>query len=290
MSTILQSMPDRRRRRRLLRRLGRISVLHLALLALAFIFLIPILFALSSSLKSGNEMFQVPIRWIPRNPAFSNFVRVLEKIAFLLYLRNTLIIAVARIGGLLASCSIVAYSFARLRWRGRRVLFWFVLATLMMPAEVTLVPSYLLFSHLGWINTFLPFIVPAFFANNAFAVFLLRQFFLTIPLELDEAALIDGASRFRIYWQIILPLSKPALATVGIFVLQNVWTDYLYPLIYLQRPDLYTLSLGLTQLQQQDYSSWNLIMAASLMVSLPLAIVFFVAQRYFVQGWTYTAR
>ena len=159
--------------------------------------------------------------------------------------------------GIVISCSLVAFAFARLRWKGRDVLFFILLATLMIPPEITLVPQYILFSKLGWIDTYLPLIVPAYFADNAFFVFLLRQFFLTIPRDLDDAARIDGASYFAIYWQIILPLSKPALVAVMIFAFQNNWNAFLQPLIYLQSRDLFTVGLGLSLFQEQFYTSWT---------------------------------
>jgi ABC-type glycerol-3-phosphate transport system permease component len=207
---------------------------------------------------------------------------------FGLYVRNTLFLAIGRIVGLLFTCSLVAYSFARLRWKGRDTLFFIVLATLMIPFEVTLVPQYVLFSKIGWVNTFLPLIVPAFFAGNPFFIFLMRQFFMSISPELDDAARIDGCGYFDIYWRIILPLSKPVLAVVAIFAFQNNWNSFLLPLIYLHDRDLYTLALGLNLFQEQYYTRWTLLMAASLTIMLPVIVLFFILQRYFIQGVVFT--
>lgn len=258
------------------------------MVVIALIFLIPLLFAISSSLKPDAEIFKIPPDWLPHPAQWSNYPDSLRALPFGHFLLNTLLITIGRIVGLLLSCSLAAYAFARLRWRGRNVLFGLVLATMMIPAEVTILPQYLAFSKIGWVNTFLPLIVPGFFANNAFYVFLLRQFFATIPRELDEAARIDGAGYFRIYWQIILPLAKPALAATTIFIFQANWVAFLEPLIYLQDQSKFTLSLGLGLFQEQDYTHWGWLMSASLAVSVPIIIVFFLAQRHFVRGWTFS--
>jgi multiple sugar transport system permease protein len=269
------------------RRIAAIST-HVFMVVIALIFLIPLLFAISSSLKPDAEIFKIPPDWLPHPAQWSNYPDSLRALPFGHFLLNTLLITIGRIVGLLLSCSLAAYAFARLRWRGRNVLFGLVLATMMIPAEVTILPQYLAFSKIGWVNTFLPLIVPGFFANNAFYVFLLRQFFATIPRELDEAAWIDGAGYFRIYWQIILPLAKPALAATTIFIFQANWVAFLEPLIYLQDQSKFTLSLGLGLFQEQDYTHWGWLMSASLAVSVPIIIVFFLAQRHFVRGWTFS--
>lgn len=274
-----------RRSRGRVRRAARTALLHAVLIVIAALFLSPFLFAVSTSLKGPAEIFEVPPRWIPRQVQWSNYSSSLTALPFGRYLVNTLIIALGRMIALVLSCSLVAFAFSRLRWRGRNVLFAVVLATLMIPDEVLLIPQYIIFSKAGWVNTFLPFIVPGLLANNAFYIFLFRQFFMTIPHEIDEAARIDGASYFTIYWRIILPLSKPALASACLLIFQANWVSFLQPLVYLQRRELFTLSLGLSLFQEENYTNWSWLMAASLAVSLPLVVIFYFAQRRFVQGW-----
>jgi ABC-type glycerol-3-phosphate transport system permease component len=235
-----------------------------------------------------GEVFIFPPRFLPEEIQWRNYPDALTAVPFGRYALNTLLLAVGRIIGIVISCSLVAFAFSRLRWKGRDVLFFVLLATLMIPAEITLIPQYILFSKLGWVNTYLPLIVPAYFADNAFFVFLLRQFFMTIPRDLDDAARIDGASYFGVYRQIILPLSKPALTAIGIFAFQNNWNSFLGPLIYLQDRDLFTVGLGLSLFQEEFYTRWTLLMAASVAVMIPVLVVFFVLQRRFVQGITFT--
>ncbi|NLA59150.1 MAG: carbohydrate ABC transporter permease, partial [Firmicutes bacterium] len=185
--------------------------------------------------------------------------------------------------GTILSNSIVAYSFARLRWPGRDLLFAVLLSTIMLPQQVTMIPLFILFSKLNWVNTFLPLTVPAFF-GSPFFIFLLRQFFMSIPIDLDEAARIDGCNGFMIYWKIILPISKPALATVAIFSFMWTWNDFMHPLIYLNKMERYTLSLGVVLFQTRYQVYWNLLMAISLLILLPCILMFFFAQKYFIQG------
>ncbi|MDH3252076.1 MAG: carbohydrate ABC transporter permease, partial [Ignavibacteria bacterium] len=200
---------------------------------------------------------------------------------------NTMIITSVVMVATLFSCSITAYGFSRLRFRGRDKLFAICLATMMLPGQVTMIPLYLIFAHLGWVDTFLPLIVPSFF-GSPFYIFLLRQFFLTIPREYDEAALLDGAGRFRIYWSITLPLARPALATVALFTFIGTWNDFFNPLIYINTPDKATLTLGLNMLKSQiigtGTTQWHLLMAGALLVMLPNVIIFFLAQKHFVKG------
>ena len=269
---------------RLLRRVA----LHAVLLVGSAVFLLPFLWSVSTSLKVERDVFAFPPDLNPAQLQWQNYPDALTALPFGRYTLNTLLLAGGRIVGIMLSCSLVAFAFSRLRWKGRDMLFFVLLATLMIPPEITLVPQYILFSKLGWVNTYLPLIVPAYFADNAFFVFLLRQFFLTIPRDLDDAARIDGAGYFEIYWRIILPLSKPALVAVGIFAFQNNWNAFLQPLIYLQNRDLFTVGLGLSLFQEQYYTSWTLLMAASVSVMLPVLIVFFLLQRRFIQGITFT--
>jgi ABC-type glycerol-3-phosphate transport system permease component len=264
---------------------------HLTLIVLSVVFVIPLLWMLSTALKPIGETMGGTPRWIPSHFQWNNFGDAvtygrdqLGYIPFLVYARNTLIITVLSVGGALISNSLVAYSFARLKWPGRNLFFAITLATMMVPFPVLMVPTFGLFKALGWIGTFRPLWFPMFF-GNAFSIFLLRQFFLTIPMELSEAAKIDGCSEFSIFANIILPLAKPALVVVGLFTLMGAWNDFLGPMIYLVDQKTFTLALGLQAYQTQHGGTpWNLLMAATLMVILPVLIVFFLAQKVFIQG------
>ena len=262
--------------------------LILALLwGVALLFLIPFLWMLSSSLKPNYQIFEVPPRWIPNPPRWENYVEALTILPFPLYIRNTAIITLLTIAGHLLSCTVIAYAFARLRAPGRDFLFVVMLATMMLPYPVTMVPLYVLFNRLGWINTFLPLVVPA-YLGIPFYIFLMRQFFLTIPRDFEDAARIDGANTLQIIGRIMLPMAMPALATVTIFTFQATWNDFLAPLIYLQRPELYTVTLGLQFFRSTYTTNWAYLMAASLVTTLPVIVVFFAAPRYFIEGITLT--
>ncbi len=253
----------------------------------AAIYLTPVLWMLSSSLKPDYQIFAMPPQWLPRPPRWENYREALTYVPFGRYTLNTLAIAAITIVGNFLSCTIVAYGFARYRAPGRDALFVVVLATMMLPYPVTMVPLYVLFKTLRWINTYLPLTVPAFF-GNPFYIFLLRQFFLTIPRELEEAARIDGASLLQTVAYVILPLSLPALATVAIFTFQGTWNDFLGPLIYLHNQALYTVTLGLNFFRATYTVQWAYLMAASLVTMLPVIVVFLSAQRLFIEGITLT--
>ncbi len=266
--------------------LGRLAV-HLVLVCGAIVLMIPFFWTLSTSLKDIASAFVFPPVWIPNPPYWENYPQALTSQRFDLYFRNTAVIASLDIVGRMLSCSLVAFGFARLRWWGRDFMFVLVLSTMMLPFQITMIPQFVLFKLLGWIDSFLPLIVPSFF-GGPFFIFLLRQFFMAIPLELDDAARIDGCSTFGIYWRLILPLSKPALAAVAIFTFQGSWNDFLGPLIYLYSESNFTLALGLRNFQGQFVTNWPWMMAASVVVMLPLLIVFFFAQKYFIQGVVFT--
>ena len=253
----------------------------------ALLFLIPFVWMISSSLKSNYQIFEVPPRLIPNPPQWDNYRNALTTLPFGRYMVNTAIISAVTIVGHLLSCTLIAYAFARLRAPGKDALFVVMLATMMLPYPVTMVPLYVLFQQLGWINTFLPLTAPA-FLGSPFYIFLLRQFFMTIPRDFEDAAVIDGANTLQILWQVILPLSLPALATVAIFTFQASWNDFLSPLIYLQKPDLYTVTLGLQFFRSTYTTNWAYLMAASMVTTAPVIVVFFVAQRYFIEGITLT--
>lgn len=266
---------------------GRSTLTHIVLVLAGMVFLIPFLWMLSTSLKPDDQLFTYPPIWIPNPLKWENYPRTVTYIPFFTYLANTLIIAVGSMIGATLSSSLVAYSLARIHWPGRQILLILTIATLMLPFQVTLIPVFLVFKNLGWVGDFRPLILPQFF-GVAYYIFLLRQFFASIPQELSEAARIDGAGEFRIYWSIVMPLAKPALATVAVFQFIRSWTDYLGPLIYLNDQKLYTLQLGLQQYSSQYGREWGLLMAAAVLISLPPIMIFFFTQRTFVQGVTLT--
>lgn len=261
--------------------------LQLIAVLLSLFFLLPFLWLVSGSLKTNPQIFAMPPIWIPHPLQWKNYPQAFVHISFLLYVRNTLVIGLTALVGSLVSNTLVAYGFARIRWPGRDVIFLVVLATLMLPYAATMVPLFIVFKRIGWIGTYLPLIVPSFF-GNAFFIFMLRQFFLTIPFELSEAALIDGANELGILTRIILPLSRPALGIVALFQFMHAWGDYLGPLIYLRRTEEYTIALGLTLFLNQYRQEWALLMAASTMALSPIVLLFFFTQRTFIEGITLT--
>lgn len=263
------------------------TLTHLVLLFGVVFMFIPLVWTLSTSLKSPGEVYIFPPTWIPKEILWSNYYRAVTAIPFFLYLWNTVFITALSIVGKVASITLVAFAFARLRWWGRDFMFLVMLATMMLPPHITLIPQFILFKWWGWLDTFLPLIVPAFF-GGPYLTFLVRQYLLAIPRELDDAARIDGCSDFGLYWRIIMPLAKPAVLIVVIFVFNNTWNEFLLPLIYLHNPDLFTLALGLRMFQGEASTSWNLLMAASLLSMLPVVILFFTTQRYFIQGIVFT--
>ena len=246
--------------------------------------LIPFLWMLSTSLKDPGEVMLYPPRWIPSVVHWENYLAVWRVIPFATFLKNTVLVTVLCIAGELLTASMAAYAFARLRFRGKTILFWLVLSTMMLPGQVTMIPVFILFNALGWVDTLKPLIVPSFLGGGAFYIFLLRQFFTSLPIELDEAAKIDGCSPLGIYWRVILPLSKPALATVAVFSFVEHWNDFMRPLIYLNSVEKQTIAVGLRWFQGQHGTDFHWLMAAATMALLPVLIIFFVAQRYFVRG------
>lgn len=287
MATATVNPTNRTAQRRLLRELIRQLPYHLVLVPGLVIVLVPLVWTLSTSLSDLGAVFQWPIQWIPNPVRWGNYIEAMRIQPFGLYFLNTTYFTVMTVIGQLLSSSLVAFAFARLRWRGRDPLFVVVLATMMLPNQVTLIPQFVIFSRLGWINTYLPLIVPAFF-GSPFYIFLLRQFYMSIPLELDDAARIDGASPFQIYSRILLPMSSPALAAVAIFQFQYAWNLFLEPLLYLHSNEKWVLSLGLRNFLGEYIQWWNLMMAASVIVMLPVIVLFFIGQRYFIQGVVFT--
>ena len=268
----------------------------LMMVGISILFIIPFLWMISTALKEPYDL--AGQNWIPQRFAWENFRDAFSFGMWPQWTANTVIITITSVIGQALSCSMVAYAFARLRWHGRDFLFPLVLATMMLPGVVTMIPQFVLFAKLPacgfqgsrvWTNTFLPLTVPA-FTGSAFFIFMLRQFMRGIPMELSEAARIDGAGEVRIWWAIITPLTKPALATVAIFTFNGVWQDFMGPLLYLQSERLYTLQLGLKQFEAAAGGSpaWHWLMAASLIVILPVLIVFVSFQQYFIEGITFT--
>jgi len=246
----------------------------------------PFYTSVSMSLKTPSELASSAAWDLPKQPTLSNYTEVLNNpnVSFFGFFKNTAFIAIFSTLGVVISSSFVAYAFARLRFVGRDKLFILLLSTMMLPGIVTMIPTYLLYKELRWVNTFYPLIVPAYFGGGAFNIFLLRQFYMSVPRELDEAAILDGASHFTIWRKVLLPLSKPALATVGIFAFIGAWRDFMGPLIYLNDVSMHTLELGLATYNSLKSAQWHLLMAGSVLVTIPLIVLFFVGQRYFVKG------
>ena len=260
------------------------SGMYLLLSAIALTFLFPILWAISSSFKSLGAVYEFPPTLWVSDWRWSNYPEALRKLPFLNFMLNTVVICLSATVGQVLSCSLVGFAFARLQWRGQG--FWFVvlLATMMLPGQVLLIPRYVLFDALGWINTYKPLIVPYWFGESAFFIFLFRQFFKAIPKSLEEAAILDGATTWQIYWHIFMPNAKPVIATVAVMSLIQHWKVFMNPLIYINDMDKFPISVGLDLYNSLEGSWINLLMAASLTALAPLVVLFFLAQRYFVQG------
>ncbi len=259
-------------------------VLQIVMTVWVITFLIPTIWMISSSLKASTEVFAHPIVWVPEQPEWRNFAKVFEHLPFGKFAINTAIVTGFAVLGTLASSMVVAYSFARLNWPGKNIFFGVLISTMMLPDVVTLVPRFIMFRSFGWIDTFLPLIVPYWTGVSALYVFLAVQFLKGLPIELEEAALIDGASRIQIIAQVILPLSKPVLATIAVFALLQHYNDFMGPLIYLNSLDNWTLALGVRGLNSSYASNWELVFAASTMMLTPVFLLFVFAQRFFVQG------
>lgn len=262
-------------------------VWYVGLSLLGIIFLLPFFWMLSTAFKRPGDVFVYPIKWIPDPIVWRNFADAWKVAPFTKFLQNTMVITAFCMVGEIISCSLAAFAFARIPFKGRDTLFVVLLATMMLPPQVTLIPTFIIFSKLHWVNTFLPLIVPSWF-TRPFYVFLLRQFFLSIPVELEDAARVDGSSRLRTWWEIFIPLSRPALATVLIFSFIAHWNDFFEPLIYLNSQSKQTLTLGLTTLRDAYSTQWHWMMAIAILMVLPCLALFFMFQNYFVEGITMT--
>lgn len=260
---------------------------HAFLILFGLFFLLPFIWMLSTSLKPDDELFLWPPIWLPSILVWSNYPDAVNYVPFLMYLKNTMVITGLATLGILFSCPLVAYGIARIPWKGAKPLFAITLIVMMLPYQVTMIPIFIVYKNLGWVGTSVPLWLPAFF-GAPFFIFLLRQFFMGLPKELESAARIDGASELRIYWQIMLPLCKPALLTIALFQFMGSWTDYQGPLIYLSDEAQYTIMLGLQAFRTQHGAEWQMLMAASVLVTLPIIILYFLVQKAFIRGITFS--
>ncbi len=257
---------------------------HGVLIVLCSIFLVPLVWAILTSLKSMDQAFAIPAKLIPDPFLWSNYVRVFYMGPFAKFILNSVYLVIVNVVGHIVSVSMVSYGFARLRFPGRNVLFMMLLASLMIPYHVTLIPSFIIFNKLGWVNSFLPLTIPA-FTGSAYQIFLMRQYMMSIPFELDEAARIDGCGTFQLFTRIMLPLCTPPLTVVTVLTVTNVWNDFFGPLIYLNDVKKYTLSLGLSLLQGMYDTDWPILMAATVMSTVPMLILYFCVQRQLIGGF-----
>jgi len=287
LSVMDQDALKMRRRHQTLNLLSSIGK-HAMLVIFGLLFVLPLYWMVSSAVKPNTEMFTLPPTWVPSQLLWQRFSDAFTFIPFALYTGNSLYIAIYNVIASVISCLIVAYGFSCLEWKGRDAIFFLVLATLMLPFQVTLIPQYVIFSKLHWVGTFLPLTLPAWF-GSPFLIFLLRQFMMTIPKDLLDAANIDGANDLQILWLIITPLTRPALATVAIFTFMGNWNDFFWPLIFLTDAHKFTLPLGLYNfIGSVARTEWGLLLAASTMMTIPPVILFFFAQKTFIQGITLT--
>lgn len=270
--------------RHLVTKRGQRIVLYATLVILSVIFLMPLVWLITTSLKSQGEVFAHPPVWLPETLRWENYQDAVNRAPLWTWLRNTATVAVLAVIGNVLTSSLVAYGFARLEFPFKGPLFILLLSTMMLPDVILLVPQFILFRQFGWIDTLLPLVVPPFFGGGAFNIFLVRQFYLTIPRDFDDAARLDGASNWQIWRQIMLPLSAPALTAVAIFSFVHHWNDFMGPLIYLQSEDKKTLALGLRAFISPTDASWNISMAASMFLVVPVLVIFFFGQRYFIRG------
>jgi len=266
------------------------SLIAFVLMVLSLAMVVPFFLMLSMALKTPHEIDTSSPWSLPAHPTLENFRAVLTNpnVSFPLFFKNSLMVALFSTLGVLLSASMAAFAFARLQFPGRERWFMILLSTMMLPGIVTMIPAFVLFKYLHWVDTFLPLTVPAFLGGGAFNIFLLRQFFMGIPREIDEAACLDGASNSTVFWRLIMPNSGAALATVGVFTFIASWRDFLGPLIYLNDPDKQTLEVGLQTYRTLTNEQWHLLMAGSVLVMIPLIVIFFVGQRYFIKGLVMT--
>ena len=264
------------------------AIVYLLLIAGSVLCLMPLFWMLRSSLMTNVEIFMVPIRWLPEVFQWENYRDVFETLPFLKYYANSLTLVIFVVSGAVITSSLCAYGLSRVNWAGKKIVFTCIMGSMMLPVAVTIIPTFLMFRRIGLTNSLIPLIIPAWLGGGAFYIFLLRQFFLSIPKDLDEAARIDGATHLQIYSKIILPLTKPALVVVGMFAFMNTWNDFLGPLIYLNSDDKYTVALGLQLFVGSYRAEWQLMMAAACLVVIPAILVFMIGQKYLIEGITMT--
>jgi ABC-type glycerol-3-phosphate transport system permease component len=264
------------------------AILYILLIISSLVMVTPLLWMVLTSFKTYDEVNASQIVWIPEKFQFGNYLEMLSNSSFVRAYANSSFVTILAVAGALISIAAVSYAFSRIEWPGRNLVFMLMLSTMMIPFQALIVPQYIMFGKMDWIGTFNPIVIPGFFAGGAAMIFLLRQFMMQIPHEMDEAALIDGASHFQIWWHIIVPLCKPALATIATFLFIGTWNSLLAPVIYLQKAELYTLPVYVTALvnPQQTAQPWQMVMTASVLTTLPLIIVFFFTQRYLLESIT----
>lgn len=262
----------------------KLAAVYGSLFVISALFLLPFIWMVRSALMNLSQIFEMPPVWIPDPIQWDNFTRALTILPFDRFFVNTVIIVPVSVAGTVLSSTIAAFGFSRILWKGRNLVFGILLSSMMLPGAVTLIPTFLGWRMLGFYDTYAPLLVPAFFGGGMFNVFLLRQFYMTIPRDFDEAAVMDGAGYFQIYWRIILPLSRSAIIVVALFTFMGAWNDFFGPLIYLKSTEKFTLALGLQMFQGAYTSQWDLLMAASTAVVLPCVIVFLIGQKYFLEG------
>ncbi|MEW9107095.1 MULTISPECIES: carbohydrate ABC transporter permease [unclassified Paenibacillus] len=282
-NTSVTPMSQAKRRRSIKRSIRETWIPHLILGVVGLLFLLPFVWTVLTSLKTQEEIFAIPIVWIPEHFQWSNYVEAVNMIPFFRYLWNTVLVAGVSVIGVVLICPLVAYGFSRIQFKGRNTLFYFMLATLMLPYQVTLIPLYVLYNNLGLLDSFWPLWLGAWF-GMATNVFMVRQFFMNLPYELSESAKIDGASEFRIYSQIILPLARPAVMTIGLLTFLASWGDFMGPLIYLNSPENWTLSIGLKGYIGETKVAWEQLMAASTLFTVPIVVLYFFVQKQFIEG------
>ncbi|SMF87845.1 carbohydrate ABC transporter membrane protein 2, CUT1 family (TC 3.A.1.1.-) [Paenibacillus uliginis N3/975] len=261
---------------------------YVALIIISMMFIMPFVWLIRSALMDLSQIFIMPPEWIPNPFRWDNFKRALTVLPFGTFFVNTLVIVISTLIGTVVTSTIAAFGFSRIQWKGRDIVFAILLSSMMLPSAVTMIPSFLGWKWLGFYDTFYPLIVPAFFGGGMFNIFLLRQFYMGIPRDFDEAAVVDGASYFQIFFRILLPLSRSAVIVVALFTFLASWNDFMGPLIYLKSDNRFTLALGLQMFQGSYSAQWDLLMAASAVVVLPCVIVFLIGQRYFLEGITLT--
>lgn len=269
------------------RMVGHIAT-HIVLILVGLFFLLPFFWMLSTALKSDQQIFVNPPVWIPDPVKWDNFAKAVTVIPFFQYMGNTCKVAFMDVLGTVLACPLVAYGLSRLEWKGRDFLFFLTISVMMIPHEVTMIPQFIMYSKMGLVGTYVPLYLASFFGGRPFMIFLLRQFFMNLPRDLEDAARIDGASELKVYAKVVLPLVVPGVLTVALFRFMNSWNDFLGPLLYLSDDQKYTITIGLQMFTTQYSTQWSLLMAASLLTAIPVVVVYFLVQKRFIEGITFS--